>query len=129
MTIYRDTTTISGVFITDTNITAAGERFTATRHNGAWRLVVHCYGGDTAPMNCPDSVLRRVARLEYQDGTAPKNRRNYTNALRVYNAIRRKGYDQTTAGELVRRCFDQFEQCPTGLGVDALAELIQPANS
>ena len=54
--------------------------------------------------------------------------RTYYNFMRVMKVIRAKGYEHEEAAQIVRNIFNEFEACPTGMGVLARAELILPAD-
>lgn len=88
----------------------------------ALKLIAEAYEKDgrlTRPETAPTKEKTR---------RAIKNR-TYNNFMRVYNAIRGKGYDRETAETITRRIFDQYEANPNGLSVWGLVDLIKGEES
>lgn len=129
MTIYKDTTEIQGVFILDSSAAAAGERFKATKTPGCsyWLVEVQTFSAQKPLYRCAPAALRSISRIIWQNGTAPENRRTAKNMMRIFDEMCRKGYEPGEAEKITKRIFDQFQECPQGLSVNALAARIIPA--
>ena len=51
-------------------------------------------------------------------------KRTYYNFMLVRKSVEAKGWDAETAGEITRNIFDQYEECPQGLSVWGLVDLV-----
>ena len=55
-------------------------------------------------------------------------KKTYHNFMIIYKQMQRKGYDKTEAEKITHRIFNQYESCPEGMSIRALADMIIPAN-